>query len=127
MHNPCVDAVYNWIVTPLDRTIEYRVKTDKLAIDFTAGFSVKLPAECGSISYTLSGQSSEVKQGIVSTSQLEVYTDDLSKIGTQQTITVKSTLTDYSGVKGSDVKITVKFVSCVVSTVSMPQLADQTY
>ena len=114
-------------MVPQDRTVDYKVRADKVVIDFTTGFSVQLSAECGTITYSLTGLSSEVKQGIVSTNQLEVFTQDLSKIGTQQIITVKSTLTDYSGVTGSDVKITVKFVNCTVTIVNMPQFSDMTY
>ena len=68
--------------------ISYKVNTKKMSVDISEGFSVKLATLCGTIQYSVSGISSEIKEK--TSSEIEVFSSDLAKIGTLQIITVKS-------------------------------------
>ena len=120
--NPCVDATFNLITSPEDKTITYTINDELVVIDYTEGFSVGLEALCGGITFTLTGLTTEVTQA---TDKLEVKTLDRSKIGETQIITVKPALTNYPDVVSiPDLKITVQFVECFVTEVKLPVIAS---
>ena len=53
-----------------------------MSVDYTNGFSVLLPDQCGAIKYTLAGLSAEVTQ-IAAQNVIEISTSDLTKVGSE--------------------------------------------